>query len=271
VQVKICPKCKAENKLSNASCSKCYASLEGALSSEVPDPVVPEAQQDTQSAQPQIGSAPPAPTIGAAPGMPTVGGPPPAEGPPPATGANPYGPPPSAVYTPPMRENSRPIRQGPDVGAIVLLIVLLAGAGFGAWWFFLKPKGPEQVVSAFMEATKSGDLEKMKTCLASSSRKLFEMPGVAEGFKRGFEYAKSHGGNPDDKQYKYGPTTFEGDSKAVVQVSESKSDGSAAGETQDMVLVKEEGKWGIDFQETMTRALAKKGITMPQGASPFGR
>jgi hypothetical protein len=242
VQVRVCPKCKAENKLSNASCSSCYASLEGALMKEVADAIVPEAQQN---AQPQIGAAPPP-----APGMPTIGGPRPAEGPPPGAPPSPYGPPPSQVYTPPSRENMRPTKQGPNVLAIVLIIVLLGGAGFGAWWMLMRPKSPDEVVNAFVSAAKAGDVEKLKSYLTTNCRSDFDKPGVIEGLKRSFGGANAK--ESDESTVKAGKTTFEGDSKALVELLPAKSTNAApnANTSLLMVLVKEEGQWRIDSKQT---------------------
>jgi hypothetical protein len=168
----------------------------------------------------------------------------------------------------------RPIKQGPNIGAILMILILLGGAGFGAyWWFVMRPNSPAGVVGAFTEATQSGDLEKMKDCLAASNRAFLDMPGVAEGFKKGFDMAKSLRGDAAAKKYDYGPTTFEGDSKAVVQVSEKKAEGETAGsdQSQSVVLVKEDGKWKIDLRETAMRELKKRGIELPAGMNPFGR
>jgi hypothetical protein len=159
----------------------------------------------------------------------------------------------------------RPIKQGPNVMAIILIIILIGGVGFGAWWFAMRPKSPEEMVKAFTEATKAGDLEKMKTCVASSARAYLEMPGVAEAIKKGLELAKNKGEDSTNKQYLYGPTSFEGDAIAVVKVTESTPDGAGTGEGSDVVLVKEEGKWLVDFQETARREMKKRGMKLPPG------
>lgn len=240
MQVRICPKCKAENKFSSASCCKCYASLEGAEVKEAPDPVVPEIVQKPPPHHPRSAEIPP-----------------PAA--PPSAGPNDYGPPP--LYAEPPGLSKRPVKSGPGAGFIVFLVIVLAAAGFAGWWFLMKPKTPEQVVTAFIAAGEKGDPAEIKLYLCAGSKDVMDRPDAGNMFKSG-------------SKIKVGETTFEGDSTAVVQITPDQSSSDPMMKelgTLPLVLVKEQGKWLIDLQESEKRMMAKimpllikKGFRMPQ-------
>lgn len=272
MQVKICPKCKAENKAENTACSKCYAPLDEVPLSEVADPVAPPPRVSTPPDQPTAPPTQVAPPT-EMPKVPPVGAPTPPAAPPSMAGPSPYGPPPSAVYTPPVREFTRPTKPGPNWSGIVLLILILGGGGFAGWWFFLRPPSPAEVVQRFHAAAKAGDIEKLKDCLSAGSRPLLDTPGAAESVKKELVIAETEDGKP-----KIGETTFEGESTAFVKIEPPPSEQIPAGVTVGFVLIKEDGRWKIDLQQTMKRLMEqamremmKKGFKMPQGASPFGR
>jgi len=188
--------------------------------------------------------------------MPVTGGPSPAAAPPPTGGPSPYGSPPS-VYSPPVRE-SKPVRQGPNVVAIVLIILLIGGAGFGGWWFLTRAQSPAEVVGGFVEAVKAGDGTKAKSFLTAGNVRDLERPGPAAVFAKNLERGK-------DQHYEIGDTTNEGDSTAVVKLDVTMADNRNSHE--DLVLVKEEGKWKIDLQQTFIRSylaeMKQRGRTIP--------
>ena len=237
MQVKLCPKCGSENKEDKASCSGCYASLEGIAPTEAKDrpaPVqAPPAAQQPPAAQPLSSSGP-----GAA-----------SDGPP----APNYGPPPS-TYGPSFNERrSAPVKRGPNWGAIVLGVLLLGGAAFAGWWFFLKPAGPEAAVQRMMDAINEGDWDKMKSCYTQSSVSMLEMIGDE---KMREVFAKSKGKDPGAKIIK---TTYENDGKtAVVEVESANGQGTMlAMKSQELVLLQESGRWKIDIRSTGMRMQKK--------------
>ena len=168
----------------------------------------------------------------------------------------------------------RPIKQGPNVGGNVLAIIVLAAAAFAGWWFLLKPKTPEQVVNAFIAAARAGDVEKVKTCVSSASRAELDESGAAEGLKRSFQ-KNPNTKESDEEKVKIGETTFEGGSKALVEVmpTEPAAASAVGGMKVQMVLIKEEGQWRIDSKQTqdlmikrVMEEIKKKGINLPPGA-----
>lgn len=263
MQVKVCPKCGAENKPDKASCSGCYSSLEGVVETEA------KARPAPEPTQPQAQAPPPAQPLGQSPlsGPATPTGPTPADNYAPPPGApSPYG----APMTFPERR-SAPASRGPNWGAIALVIVLLAGAGFGGWWAynkFFKPS-PEAVVQKMIDATKAGDYDMLKSCLSQSSVSMMSM-SVGEDEQAAREQMKKSAGK--DPATKITGTTYEDDGKtAVVSMESTKplpAGMPASMKTTEMVLLREEGQWKVDLVATSARMMKKifggKGMRMPK-------
>jgi len=265
MKVKVCPKCGSENKETNESCSSCYASLAGV--------------ESTESAKaPMV--LPPAPAKAAEPPKAETPAPPP-QAPP-----SPYGPPPGPIarpggYTPGYRERAAPVKQGSSVGLIVFILILLAGGAGAGWWFLLKPQSPGEVVQGFAAAAQSNDPEKIKSYLSQST---MNMPGFAEGFARGQELAAKNPKPKDDVDVRVNvlSTVYEGAEKDTAIVTFEPEDKSKAptgmgmGAKQELVLVKEDGKWKIDLPASIQRAVTKAlggGSGTPRGggsAAPQG-
>lgn len=168
-----------------------------------------------------------------------------------------------------MRERPQPIKQGPNVGAIVFVLILIAGAAFAGWWFFMRPLPPEQVVQKFMEAAKANDVEKVKPFLSKDSLDLLEQQRKMTG-----QTNMNMGGLTEDVEI--GATKYEGTDKSIALVPIGPKDKSKIQPGQpssiDLVLLKEEGKWKIDLKETMNRVMKmvfeemrKKGYGPPPG------
>ena len=255
MKVKVCAKCGAENKESNESCSSCYASLAGVEFTEsTKEPMVlpPAAQRPAEPRKAET----PAPTAQ----TPPAGGP----------GGAPS-------YTPIYRERPAPVKQGSSVALIVVILILLAGGAAAGWWFFLRTPSPGEVVQRFVAASEGNDPEKIKSYLSQST---LNMPGFAEGFARGKELAAKHSKSTQptkgqEVRVKILGTVYEGADKNTAIVTCEPEDKSkipaGMNAKQEIVLVKEEGKWKIDLMATIQRAFAgamKKGFRMPRGGPP---
>ena len=255
MQVKVCAKCGAENKETNDSCSSCYASLADARTAEStkepivlpPEPAERPERRPTETPTPAAQMPPPGPPVA------------------------------TSTYSPPFRERPAPVKQGSSAGVIIVILILIAAGAAAGWWFFLRAPSPGEVVQAFFKASKGADVEKVKSYLSSST---LNMPGFADGFQRGFEFAsknrQSQGGKKDDADVRIFQTTYEGSDKntAVVMCEPTGQSivSSGTGGTIDIVLVKEEGKWKIDMMATAQRMFqkmmgeaGKKGFKMPRG------
>lgn len=250
MQVKICPKCNAENRPDRASCSNCYVSLEevAITTVEKKEPVTCQAETQGQTLAGQPLNAP------------SNEQPKPAE--------SPYGPPPGpprpgAVSGPPFRENRQPIQQGTNWGAIILVVLLLAGGAFAGWWFFMKPLPPEQVVQNFFQAAGDGNYDKFKGYLTDASIEMIKTEGggeekVAEQLKQ----AVSRGQQLGTDDITFGKPTFEGENKALVSMEPKEKPQLPPGMPAqfanfkfEMVLLREGGKWKIDLKETQTHMM----------------
>jgi len=266
MKVKVCPKCGSENKETNESCSSCYASLaEVELTESTKEPMV-VAPAPAKPAEPPKAETPAAP---------------------PQAPLSPYGPPPGPIarpagYTPTYRERAAPVRRGSSAGLIVFILILLAGGAAAGWWFFLRPPSPGEVVQRFFKAAKDRDVEKLKSYLSQST---LSVPGFSESFTRSFEFASKNKESADDSAYrlKILDTAYEGAEKNTAVVTCEPEDKSkipaGADPKQEVVLVKEEGKWKIDLMATAQRAIRKffgggagKGFKMPKGgqSGPMG-
>jgi hypothetical protein len=248
MQVKVCPKCGAENKPDKASCSGCYSSLEGVVETEAkarpaPEPNRPQAQAPP-AAQPLSGS----PLTGPA----TPAGPTPADNYTPPPGApSPYG----APMTFP-EKRSAPVSRGTNWIAIVLVVVLLGGAAYGGWWYYTnKIMGPDKIVQRFLDAAKAGDYEKMKACLTQSFiNKIQAVPGGEEKVKADLPSQISKmDGNITGVTY-----DEKNSSLAYVAVEVSSKQQLPPGMTSlDMVCSKENGRWKVDLEATGARLVSK--------------
>ncbi len=244
MQVKVCPKCKAENKPENVTCSGCYASLDGVQATESQGPAATPAQPPTPSGPPPPAQAPPQQR------------PPAAQGPPPEQ-ASPYGPPPAGAYGPRVRPAPEPVKQGSSVGVIILLLLVLGGGAFAGWWFFLKPPTPEQVVQNMLDAAKAGDFEGIKACFTQAS--VRELQRTPDGEKKAAEAIKRAFGQDDtDSGVKIGKAVYEGDNRAFVSIEPPEGKEPAGFNIRmkfELVLLREDGRWKIDEQETEQRMM----------------
>lgn len=163
MQVKVCPKCRAENKAANAACSSCYTSLEGVAVTESAGPA--PARTQAMPAAPKPPSAP-APTRQMPAAQQTQMG----------TMSPPPGMPPQSMQFqmgPPPRRSASP--------AIIALIIFLALAIFGGGLFVVvgksglfKPEAmptepPEKAVLSYLEAKKTHDISKVELYLCRKS------------------------------------------------------------------------------------------------------
>lgn len=112
VRVKVCPKCGSENKPDKASCSGCYASLEGVVQTEGAHRAASAPDQPVQSRPPA--AQPLGQSASSSPG---------------AMPSSNYAPPgaPSS-YGPTFSERRQPTKQPMNWGAIIFVILILAEA-----------------------------------------------------------------------------------------------------------------------------------------------
>ncbi len=252
MQVLVCPKCGMENKTGKASCSGCYASLAGVAETESKQQPTPAATAAPRP-RPQPEAQAPAQPLGGGLGSP--------DGSPAPNYAPPSGAP--NTYGPMFNERRQPIKQGPNWGAIFLVILVIAGGGFAGWWFFMKPAGPDKVVQRLIDASKAGDYEKMKACLSQSTINMLQMiPGGEEQAKRAMQSQASRqfdgkitGVTYDDKN----------NSLAYVALEPLDKRQLPPGLTSiDIVCTKENGQWKVDQQMTGIRMIRKM---FPNGMS----
>ncbi len=240
MEVKLCEKCGAENKIDNEVCSSCYASLVGAkVVQSTKEPVV-VSQVQPRAPRPSQPQAPAATTP-----QNQVYGPPP--------GASAVGPPPQGMFT----ERRPPVKQRSGGGALafIIILILVAGGAAAGWWFYLRPPSPEQVMRTFITASVDMDAEKAKSCLTKDS---LNVPGVAESFTQ----IGNAGDKPDPKsvQFEIKETTYEGAEKstAVVNVNFKLPEKvSTKVDSLDIpfVLLQEEGRWKIDARQSQQRMI----------------
>lgn len=162
MQVKVCPKCNAENKAANAACSNCYASLDGAAVTEGSGPAPVRAQAPRPAKTPAAAAAP-VQQVGAT--QQTQMG---TMAPPPSM------PPQSTQYgmLPPVKKRSMA-----GIIVLVVFIVLIATGGFGflvlkSGLFRSEPlptESPATAVVKFLEAKKTGVLSNVEPYLSKQS------------------------------------------------------------------------------------------------------
>jgi|YNPNPStandDraft_1061719.scaffolds.fasta_scaffold00003_81 hypothetical protein len=248
MQVRVCPKCGAENRQDRASCSNCYATL---AEVELPESNVAHSAPKTTKASDATVQSEIRPRPITEPGLqPLAGVPLTGETPPPQPSGRTYSPPIGPSFARPTRESAAPRSMRPNWGAIILVIILIGGGAFAGWWFFLKPKDPAAVVQKMLNAAKAKDIEKAKECLSQSSLNMIKsIPGGEKMFLQG-------PGSSQDAEIL--GTTYEGD-KAIVEIKPKEQRQNMPPElsTVDIVLVKEDKEWKVDFGETMGRLMSK--------------
>lgn len=248
MDVKVCPKCNAENKVTSASCSNCYSSLEGVgvtQSQKADEPVVVKPQEEQPAAQ-RPAAVPLTGPAGQAPPGPY--GPPPSPGPDPRT----------------WRERPAPAKKSSSAAAIVLILILvLGGAAFALWHFVFSKSGPEQAVRGFFDAVKAKDAEKAKSYLSESTVSMMEAFGGQDAMAKAF----SQPGAQEQGEVNIIKTSYEGENAIVeAEAAGVMAKGLSAGmQSAELVLVKEEGAWKIDLMQTVTRMMGK---FMKQGGKP---
>ncbi len=156
---------------------------------------------------------------------------------------------------------SAPVSRGPNWGAIIfVLILLLGGGGFAYWWFMLRTPSPAAVVQQMADAAKAGDFDKWKECITRGSLALFQqIPGGEDTMRQAMK--KDAG---QDAGLTIGATTYEDKgATAIVNVTATNPKAeqmmSGMGGNVDLVLIREEGKWKLDFMATGMRASKKMG------------
>lgn len=165
MQVKVCPKCRAQNRPTTAACAHCYASLEDvAVTESSAPPVRTQARPKPSKQAARTATAPPpaATQQMKAPQQTQMGA---------ATMGPPPGMPPHHGITPVKR------RSMAGVIALVVFLVLIVCAGLGfavveSGIFKPKPRptgSPASEALKFLEAKKSGDLAQVKPYLSRHS------------------------------------------------------------------------------------------------------
>jgi len=141
--------------------------------------------------------------------------------------------------------------------AVVVVVLVIVGAGGAGGWYFLLRSTPERTLEQFLRAGMEGDRETVKACLSRESLEMADrfgdgMPGMGRAAPR------TSAGDDAEKpevDYTIGSAEVEGD-KATVPLTLKVPEAVAqrAGTTEfkmNYALVKEGGKWKIDFGATM--------------------
>jgi len=169
---------------------------------------------------------------------------------------SPYGPPPNTLERRPA-----PVKSGPNVVAIILVIVLLVGVSFGGWWGYNKYKtmGPTKAAQEFMDAGRSGDFAKFKASLTKDGADLVDkfaarIPGGEATFAAEMKKQASQ------KMGKIIGVTFDQKIDGLAYVSVEPPDKSQlpAGTTcVEIVCSKQDGEWKVDLRATGLRMQSK--------------
>lgn len=175
MQVRVCPKCKAQNRPTSAACSNCYASLESVPVTEgtAPPVATSAAPRAPRAAAPTRQTRPP--HQAGVPGQTQMGTP---VAPPPGMPM-----PPGAQMPPGAYQMAPPPKKSP--AGLILLIVFVAALAIGGMMFVAMKSGllrpeprptedPAKVTIAFLEAKRSEDLAKCEPYLSSRSIKIIK-------------------------------------------------------------------------------------------------
>jgi len=144
---------------------------------------------------------------------------------------------------------SKPARSSKGKWAALVVILVVAVAAVGGWYFFLRAT-PEKTVRAFLQASDRRDINAMKSYLSAQSVRLLNQLGGKMSPDKIFP--PRTGKTPD---YIVGKATIQGD-KATVPVTAPMPKEAArylAGKSQmdlPFVVIREEGRWKIDLIET---------------------
>lgn len=245
MQVKICPKCGTENKDQNACCANCYASLDGVastLSSKPDEPVVVKKKAE-EPVQPSAYEAPPPPSQ--------------------------HRPTPYSNFE---RERLTPLPRRSPVGSIIKFLViaaLLGGGGYAGWQYFAKPESPKECVRQFLNAFQQGDYNAIRPRLTSASIQLIKTQyGSEDAAASKLKEAASQVGsaNPMANLTVYDGVS-EGPDKSWVEV-EPGTGRSPLGLKPGLVLLREEGRWKIDFPATEAQMITNIANVLKQKLGP---
>lgn len=260
MQVRVCPKCGAENGRSYVKCGKCYTSL---LNAPLTDGNGggSTAQQPSQTPV-SVG----APSQGTANETPRP---------------NPYGSAGAERPTYPMRDREKPDRVGAAFLAVMVAIVL-GGLGYGAWWFyayFTRPLTPAEVVQRLSDPIVTGSYEKLKPYLSRGTiEALIKQNGSekAAAEKINSKIMGIGGYNPFAKNIETGKTTYEGKNVALVEIlvplrEEQRMHELLGNDFKlQMICVREDNKWKLDIvqfgarlEARLEKAMEKKYGKMP--------
>lgn len=176
MQVKVCPKCKAQNRPTSAACSNCYSSLEGV---QVTEGTAPPVAASTAPAAPRPARSAAAPTQQMGVPTQTMAAPQQTQmGVPAQTQMGQMSPPPGRPM-PPGAYQTHPQPKRAPVG-IIVVVILVVCAALGVMVFavsrsgFFKPdppptESPEKAMLAFLEAKKTEDMAKCQPYLSEYS------------------------------------------------------------------------------------------------------
>jgi len=292
MQVRVCPKCAKENKATNASCSKCYSSLETVVPTESkrPEP----AQAAPQAARP---AAPPAARpAGPAPAQRTAG-PQPLNGPPQVMGQQTQysAPPQPGGYAPPQVAQPNGPVGGPAGGpaggpqpvgykyapavedkksygwvVLVVLAVLLGGAIFFVTKKAAPPPPPkipaDKVIAQFIQAKATLDPAKCRPFLSEESIYTLDHAfSTKQDRSAGFDekevtrmYVFDVGPRwteirHSDVTYKIVKDPEAEPNTAIVCVTTTPKNPNLMGGDYEYVLVNEKSNWKVDFKLTTAR------------------
>lgn len=257
MDVKLCPKCNAKNWPDKQVCALCNTSLEG-----VPLTGSPTAGEPAPSAAPAAMQAPVAQTQQMPAG-------------PPAQSHDHTGLPPNVHPYAPVRPMSPPVELKTNPWPIVLgvagvLILAAIAAYIGMPKKPALPADPPQpTVSAFLEAKKSHDLEKVKPCLTAGSLDFLDTAfSTRQARSAGFDKAAVadmfvFDVPPSIKDLTQASVSLKNitteqdknDATAVVEVTVTRQIPilGAMSDVCEFVLAPEAGKWKIDLVATRQR------------------
>ncbi|MEN6372680.1 MAG: hypothetical protein ABFD64_11790 [Armatimonadota bacterium] len=167
---------------------------------------------------------------------------------------------------------------GPGAIIAVVLILAIIGGAFAYWKFVVQANAPINVVRKFMVAAKKSDVNEMNKYICASNKSLpgFEQ-NFASGYSRGMDLSGGNKESIEGKQYVLVQGPIEG-TTATVYIKpgpDSNSGPVPAGFEKGLplVLVKEEGKWKLDFIQTIQKMIGPglmRQLQQQGGRNSFG-
>lgn len=161
--------------------------------------------------------------------------------------------------------DTKPRGESGGVGAgvrLAIFLIILAGAGFALWKFYLLPRAPVAAVRTFIKASGSGDMEAVKSTLCRNSLAMLQMgQAMQKGAVGSFDMFQINGRPFEErKQYSLKLASLESSTaKVIIKPGPEPMDGFRAEDLppgmQDglsIVVVKEEKQWKVDLMATFT-------------------